>query len=327
MLGKRPRRLAVLKEEEDEQEDDQQDEPEDEDEEELEDSREDGLFGQEEEFEEVQEAREVKTRALPKGPSEEQMRVHQLTHYPFRSWCPLCVAGRAKNWPLFRQEVIDDGGVPIICFDYCFLRDHPGGESVPVLVGREKKTKMMIAHVVPFKGGGVDWLVGQLIRDLRKMGVHGKVVLKSDQEKPILDMLNDVCKQRGKESDSAVTLVESSPKGESQSDGIAERAVQDLEEGVRTHKLDLEAKLKTTVRISHPCMSWMVENVADIINKFNIGHYGRTAYQGLKGKTYKGVIHEFGSVILHRIPEKPQGGLMMERWVQGVWLGKKFYHR
>ena len=195
---------------------------------------------------------------------------------------------------------------------------------MPVLVGREKKTKMMIAHVVPFKGGGVDWLVEQLIRDLRKVGVHGKVVLKIDQENPILDVLNDVCTQRGKESDSAVTLVESSPKGESQSNGIAERAVQDLEEGVRTHKLDLEAKLKTTVRISHPCISWMVENVADIINKFKIGHDGRTAHERLKGKTSKGVIHEFGSVILHRIPEKPQGGLMMERWVQGVWLGKRF---
>ena len=68
-------------------------------------------------------------------------------------------------------------------------------------------------------------------------------------------MLNDFCKQRRKKSDSTVALVESSPKGESQSNGIAERAVQDLDEGVRTHKLDLEAKLKTTVRISHPFIS------------------------------------------------------------------------
>ena len=94
------------------------------------------------------------------------MRVHRLAHYPFRSWCHQCVAGGAKSWPHFRQEVSDDGGAPTICFDYCFLRDHPGGESVPVLVGREKRTKMMLAHVVTFKGGGIDWLVGQLIRDL-----------------------------------------------------------------------------------------------------------------------------------------------------------------
>ena len=92
--------------------------------------------------------------------------------------------------------------------------------------------------------------------------------------------------------------MESSPEGESQSCGIAERTVQDLEEGVRTHNLVLEAKLKTTVRISHPGISWMVENVADIIKKFKIGHCGRTANERLKGKPHKGRIHEFGSAIL-----------------------------
>ena len=68
----------------------------------------------------------------------------------------------------------------------------------------------------------------------------------------MVDVLNDVCKQRGKESGSAVTSW--SPKGESQFKGLAQRAVQDLEEEVRTHKLDLEAKQKTRVRIGHPCI-------------------------------------------------------------------------
>ena len=153
-----------------EEEEEQEDEWDDEDENELEDSRdmrEDGLFGQEEELEEVEEAREGKTRAPPKGPSAEHMRVHRLAHHLFQSWCPQCVAGRAKSWSHFRQDVDDDGGVPTICFDCCFLRDHPGGDCVSVIFGREKKTNMMIAHVGPFKGGGVDWLVGQLLRDLR----------------------------------------------------------------------------------------------------------------------------------------------------------------
>ena len=117
----------------------------------------------------------------------------------------------------------------------------------------------------------MDWFVGPLLRDLRKMCTHGKVILKNDLENAILDVLNDVCKQRRKENESVVTFVESSSKSESQSNGIEERAVQDLE-GVRTHKLDLEAKLKTTVRTGHPCIAWMV---ADIINKFKIGEDGR----------------------------------------------------
>ena len=45
---------------------------------------------------------------------------------------------------------------------------------------------------------------------------------------------------------------------------VSQRAVQYLE-GVRRHKLDLEAKHKTTVRIGHFCIAWMVKNVADII--------------------------------------------------------------
>ena len=54
----------------------------------------------------------------------------------FRSWCPQCVAGRAKSWPQFRQEEGDDGGVQAICFYCCLLREQPGTESVPVIVCR-----------------------------------------------------------------------------------------------------------------------------------------------------------------------------------------------
>ena len=64
------------------------------------------------------------------------------------------------------------------------LLDHPGGESVTVLVGREKRTMMMIAHVVPFKGGGVDWLVGQLLRDLRKWVLTERSFSKATKRTP-----------------------------------------------------------------------------------------------------------------------------------------------
>ena len=40
-----------------------------------------------------------------------------------------------------------------------------------------------------------------------------------------------------------------------------------LRERCKIFKRDLEAKLKTTVRINHPCISWLVEKAADIINK------------------------------------------------------------
>ena len=51
-----------------------------------------------------------------------------------------------------------------------------------MLVGRERKTKFLVAHVVPYKGCGVEWLVEQLVTDLRNMGIHGQAILKSDQD-------------------------------------------------------------------------------------------------------------------------------------------------
>ena len=52
------------------------------------------------------------------------------------------------------------------------------------MVGREKRSKMMLAYVVLLKGGGLDWLVRQLLRDLRKIGVHGRVIPRATDRTP-----------------------------------------------------------------------------------------------------------------------------------------------
>ena len=67
---------------------------------------------------ESEEARQGVSRKPPPSPTAEELRIHRLTHYPFRSWCPACVAGRAKSWPHRRQES-DEGieGVPSVSFD------------------------------------------------------------------------------------------------------------------------------------------------------------------------------------------------------------------
>ncbi len=230
----------------------------------------------EEEDEKERETRPMRSRVPPKGPSEEERRQHRVTHYPFRSWCPVCVAGRAKNYPHRRREPGDQGEFPEISFDYCFPRKENGGEYITVLVGRERRSKMIIAHVVPMKGAGLQWMVDQVVRDIRKLGIHGRVILKGDQENSLVDLLGSVCKARGENGmGDMMTVLELSPKGESQSNGLAERAVQEIEEGLRTHLLDLEKKLGAEVNIDHPVISWMVENIADIVNKQCVGADGK----------------------------------------------------
>ena len=40
----------------------------------------------------------------PKKPTEEEVKEHQLTHLPFRSWCKHCVAGKGTETPCRRSE-------------------------------------------------------------------------------------------------------------------------------------------------------------------------------------------------------------------------------
>ena len=103
-----------------------------------------------------------------------------------------------------------------------------------------------------------------------------------------------------------------------------ERAVQSVECQARTMLLALQKRLEVKAPVTHKIVTWLVEHAADMLNKFAVGPDGRTALERIKGKKYRGEVVEFGRKILYRIPCKPEGGLMTERWVPGIWLGKRF---
>ena len=138
------------------------------------------------------EARPAMRRKVARPPTEEEVRRHRATHLPFRSWCPECIAGAANDWPHLRRTESEKLEVAEVHLDYCFPRDAIGGESVVVLVARDRETKMTTAHVVPAKGADIEWIAEQVCRDLLKFGHHGDLVLKSDQEPAITELLREV---------------------------------------------------------------------------------------------------------------------------------------
>ena len=141
----------------------------------------------------------IRKRVCPL-PSPEEQRRHRVTHLPFRSWRPQCVAGAANDDP--HRRALPDSvhlDVPEVHWDYCFPRDQE--EWNVVLVGRDRETNMTLAHVVPCKGAGVEWLGEQLGRDLVRLGIHDKVILKSDQEPAIVDVLNELAKRKRSRTD------------------------------------------------------------------------------------------------------------------------------
>ena len=121
-------------------------------------------------------------------------------HIDFRSWCPWCVKGRAIGEKHLRGA--EKGSIPVFVFDYLFLtedcerveRENLTEEMravvAKVLVAKDVKGKAIFAHVVPQKG--VDearYASDCLVEDIKWLGYH-QLVLRSDNEKAILKLLN-----------------------------------------------------------------------------------------------------------------------------------------
>ena len=77
--------------------------------------------------------REVRKLADPRKPTQSEVVEHEMTHIPYRSWCPTCVRCRGKDLD-HRKSVEEDRGVSEFAFDYCFLGDEDGNK-LTVLVG------------------------------------------------------------------------------------------------------------------------------------------------------------------------------------------------
>ena len=114
---------------------------------------------------------------------------------------------------------------------------------------------------------------------------------------------------------------EAPAKGESQSNGLAERSVGIFEDQLRTLKFALEAKIQHRLPSSHPVTAWLVEHTSWVLNKFLLGSDGRTAYGRLHGREGRERICEFGETIMWFVPKKLRSKLD-QRWRYGTFLGR-----
>ena len=130
----------------------------------------------------------------PRLPSQKEIDEHHLSHLLYRNWCPCCVAGKGKVASHFKQTRTD--GRPELHCDYCFLSTE-GSPLATVLVAKEKTTRMTLSTVVPMKGASVEFPVRRIMQFLKELGLEGAdIILKSDQENSILDVLNTVPSRR-----------------------------------------------------------------------------------------------------------------------------------
>jgi hypothetical protein len=73
---------------------------------------------QDEDEEHPQQAKPARGLTAPAQPTQQERAEHELTHLPFRSWCPTCVAnkGRADNHAKQKSKM------PVVQFDFCYFK-------------------------------------------------------------------------------------------------------------------------------------------------------------------------------------------------------------
>ena len=102
---------------------------------------------------EVEEAVPRKVLPDPGQPTQSELEDHRIDHYPYRSWCPECVAGRATGEQHRARR--GDRAVPVFSFDYLFItkslkvvRSLSDGDEVllTILVATVSTGKAVFAH-------------------------------------------------------------------------------------------------------------------------------------------------------------------------------------
>ena len=109
-------------------------------------------------------------------PTKREVAEHLPSHWPFRSWCRHCVAGRAASSHHKTRSDVDRefarSGVPTISIDHCFLgsrEDEEHAHSRPYLIMYDNASEAIYAVAVPDKCAH-DWIAEYAVRVIADLG-------------------------------------------------------------------------------------------------------------------------------------------------------------
>ena len=148
---------------------------------------------------------------------------------------------------------------------------------------------------------------------------YTEVILKSDGEPSIVQVLELVKRRRPQR-----TILQNPPAYDPASNGIAEKAVQEIMEQTRAVKLGLESHVKSELHKGSVVREWIVEHAYYLLNHFQVGTDGRTAHQRLTLIKTKQKHVEFGEQVLivpKRKMKVKRRAQLRARVLPATWVG------
>ena len=294
---------------------------------------------------------ELKAARSPQTPTAQEMEEHRRTHFPYRNWCPHCVANRGLGERRGRHKGRHHR-IPIVGLDYWYLtangmykrdqlehnamrmedemltEERSKGNIVKCIVVRDYESKNIFGHVVPYKGTGEDKFATQLVcEDVEWLG-HTRVILKSDNEPALRALVTDALKTlRHQVTQIESVSQETSQEYDSQSSGGTEIGVKLLRGMFKTLKSCLESRIGRGIPLHHPLVPWLVEHAALILCAAARGEDGRTPWERVRGRPFGQLMYYFGESVFYKLPTKgPRSqseGNIGQRMKIGTFVGYK----
>eukprot|EP00971_Amphidinium_carterae_P348914 6490741-Amphidinium_carterae.1 len=257
---------------------------------------------------------QAKVPRAPTGPSDEERTRHWASHCPFRSWCDVCVKGKAKDRAHERQWEKPAGAKPVIQFDYAFPSNRHG-EHIIILTMVDSNTGSPAAIYARAKGPGDEYVVRSCLSFLDQLG-YSSLVLRCDPEPACVDLARTIKERRSQE-----TVLERSPRGSKGSLGVAEATHYSIESQIRTMRLAVEIRYPIEVTPGHVLAPWLVKHAAFLLDVCQLKPDGRTSFERRTGKPYKHELYEFSECLLYKVTSEKRGK-MEPRWEVGLYVGR-----
>ena len=112
------------------------------------------------------------------------------------------------------------------------------------------------------------------------------------------------------------TILEEAPRGDHQSNGEAEVTVKEAAGLIRSLRDALHRRTGKWLRVKLPAYAWMCDYSGFSMTRFHVGEDGRTAYERMKGKTFREEMVEFGERVMYEVGAVEGQGRrgLIERW-------------
>ena len=186
--------------------------------------------------------------------------------------------------------------------------------TVPALVITDEKTGCVFAGAV---AKGVNMYSVHLVTEALKFTGRQKVILLTDAEHSIRALAEAAANEWGGECQLQVA-----PRESHASNGAAERAILELARQARTVVSGLEHHFPDfKVLPTHKTYGWLIRHCAWLITRYLVKLDGRTPYERLRGREYRGEIAEGFETVHYKVASTQKGKLDPQSAI-GVWLGK-----